>query len=153
MVCAIDIGKSGGIAFINGNFVAVYNTPILEDDYNISEIARIIRTTNPNVIVIENVHSMPKQGVCGVFGFGRAKGIIEGIASSLDIHLVQVHIPSWKKHYPEFKDLDKKAAKTKARELAGIFYPSIASKLTRVKDDGIADALLIGRYYIETNHL
>lgn len=153
MLVGIDIGKAGGIAIINGNFVAVHSMPVVNKEFDISEIARILRTAPSATVVIENVHSMPKQGVSSTFAFGRAKGLIEGIAGALGMKVVAVHIPSWKKHYPQFQGLDRKQAKAKARELAAAFYPSVKDKLTRVKDDGRADALLIARYYKEREGL
>ena len=47
--------------------------------------------------VLENVHSMPKQGVASSFCFGEGKGMWEGILAALEIPMELVSPQRWKK--------------------------------------------------------
>lgn len=56
-----------------------------------------------DLIVIEQVHSMPGQGVASMFSFGKAYGMIIGIAHALQhlysSHLMFVTPQQWKRRY------------------------------------------------------
>ena len=95
------------------------------------------------VICIEDVHSMPGQGVASTFKFGRAVGAICAVA---DMKFGVWHIVSpqrWKKAMGVSQDKD--SSLTLAREL----WPN--APLTRKKDHGRAEALLIAEYLRRTH--
>jgi len=83
--------------------------------------------------------------VTSVFSFGRSLGVIEGFvaAHKMELHRVRPH--AWKKHFG-LVGKDKDAARGLAIEL----YPSVADELSRKKDCGRADALLIAAYALAT---
>ena len=84
---------------------------------------------------------MPGQGVTSVFSFGRSLGAIEGVLSALGIPYSLVHSTRWKKA-AGLTGKDKDAARAKViRE-----HPEIADQLTRKKDVGRADAILLAEY-------
>jgi len=92
--------------------------------------------------VLENVHSMPKQGVASSFCFGEGKGMWEGILAAFEIPTEMVSPQRWKKEMMADQGKDKSAARFKAMSL----WPNLADKLKLVKHDGRAEALLMAEY-------
>ena len=98
----------------------------------------ILRGINPTVVVVENVHSMPKQGVASSFKFGRSLGAIEGVIGALSYPHVKMTPQAWKKEM-SLIGKDKTASRALAKEL----WPNQAEHFQLVKHDGRADAALI----------
>lgn len=93
------------------------------------------------LVVLENVHAMPKQGVTSTFSTGMGMGMWLGILAALNLPFELVEPVVWKRRYG-LLGTDKAAARPKAAQL----FPSLASSLTRAKDHGRADALLLAAY-------
>ncbi len=91
--------------------------------------------------IVERVHSMPGQGVVGVFGFGRSLGVIEGAIAGLGWPIVWVSPVAWKKHHGLLRQ-DKDAARMLALET----WPDHHATFRRQKDCGRPDAALIAAY-------
>lgn len=109
----------------------------------IGEMAGILRPflDRYNVFaVLEDVHAMPQQGVSSTFTFGEGKGIWEGILGAYDITTHMVSPQVWKKNLG--LDKDKNTSRIRAVEL----FPTLAPELSRVKDDGRAEAILMAEY-------
>lgn len=156
----IDPGLSGAVGIIDDQFardcqVAVFDTPtaLVEGEktkrkYLTPAMALILEryatlTRQPNLLcVLENVHSMPKQGVASSFNFGEGKGIWEGILAAYHIPTELVSPQRWKKEIMADQGKDKSAARFKAMAL----FPSLADQLKLVKHDGRAEALLMAEY-------
>jgi len=94
-----------------------------------------------SMIVIEQVGSMPRQGIASAFNFGRSYGFVHAVASSagMPVHFVTPAV--WKREMGLLK-ADKNASREEARRL----MPSIAPEVARVKDDGVAEAALLAYY-------
>jgi len=92
--------------------------------------------------VLENVHSMPKQGVASSFSFGEGKGMWEGILAAYSIPTEQVSPQRWKKEIMADQGKEKDAARFKAMAL----FPALADQLKLKKHDGRAEALLLAEY-------
>jgi hypothetical protein len=107
-------------------------------------LAHMVRQAAPDTAVVERVASMPKQGVASTFKFGMAVGILHGVllANKVPLHLVAPGM--WKRHF-RLTGTDKDAA----RALAIRLYPGVQG-LHRKKDQGRADALLIGDWFLAT---
>jgi Holliday junction resolvasome RuvABC endonuclease subunit len=86
-------------------------------------------------VVVEIVHSMPKQGVASSFKFGVAYGGAISIAQRLNCVAHMVTPQVWKKALK--LDSDKNKSLSMAREL----WPT--APLKRQKDNGRAEALLM----------
>jgi len=86
-------------------------------------------------VVIEIVHSMPKQGVASSFKFGVAYGGAIAIAQRLNCVAHMITPQQWKKALK--LDSDKNKSLAMAREL----WPT--APLKRQKDNGRAEALLM----------
>jgi hypothetical protein len=105
--------------------------------------ARILHQRNPTHAVVERVNAMPKQGVSSSFRFGMGYGIILGALATQRVKIFDVAPGVWKKHFRLNSD------KEKARALAIKRFPHI--DLSRKKDAGRAEALLIGLWLRETS--
>jgi Holliday junction resolvasome RuvABC endonuclease subunit len=136
----VDPGQSGGLAILDPSGAVVDLSPMPETEHDLSayvaEFAGRIRTA-----AIEQVHSMPKQGVSSSFKFGMSYG---GLRMALIAHGVRfeaVTPQAWQKALHCLSGGDKNKTKAKAQEL----WP--AQKITHA----IADALLIAEYARRTN--
>jgi len=93
-------------------------------------------------VVIENVHSMPRQGMSSTFKFGMGVGIIHGVTSALRLPVTLVAPVRWKTfHALISRDKDS------ARQLAIRRWPHLEHHLVRKKDCDRAEALLIGDWF------
>jgi crossover junction endodeoxyribonuclease RuvC len=88
---------------------------------------------------------MPGQGVTSMFNFGQSFGVIKGVCAALSLPIYFVRPTKWKKHFNLIKT-NKEAGRTKAIQV----YPEISGKLSRKKDSNKADAILIARYFNDT---
>lgn len=159
MVIGIDPGINGGIASYcaNVHWVEAIPMPILQDEQkkyflglNVKAIREWIEPIGllweaTIVCYIEQVHSMPQQGVSSTFKFGRVYGEIIGIMETLGIPIYFVTPQAWKKEilgtcYPH----DKKGAIDYQVDIGnGI---KILRPGGRASHDGMADALCIAEY-------
>ena len=151
----VDPGLSGAISFLMGNEAYVFDTPVMdvgnEDKvkrrYDIPAMVMLVKqymddAPYNNLVVLELVHSMPKQGVASSFSFGEGLGIWKGIIHTLELPLEMPSPQRWKKEMLADQGKDKSASRYKAIAL----FPQVASQLNRVKDDGRAEALLMAEY-------
>ena len=154
IVMAIDPGLSGAIAvFIDDGLIAVVDMPTHELTRNgktkrqisASALASIFKDPGPDHVVVEKVSAMPGQGVTSMFSFGRSFGLIEGIVGAFEIPATYVMPSVWTKGIG--RGLGKDASRARACEL----YPAHQKSFARVKDDGRADAVLIGAWYLKGN--
>ena len=125
----------------------VFDTPTVEVDgkfkYLVGGMALLLKpfANRSNVLaILEDVHSMPKQGVASSFNFGVGKGVWLGILGAYEIPFELVSPQRWKKFMS--LDKDKNAARLKASQM----FPSIAEQFKLVKYDGRAEAILMAEY-------
>ena len=156
MIFGIDPGVSGAISVLeNKKVIEVYEMPTMIDgkknkkQVNGSQVANIIKERlngdNEIIVVVEHVNAMPGQGVTSMFNFGQSFGVIKGICSALSLPIYFVRPSKWKRYFNLIKT-NKDASRTKVIEA----YPEISSKLYRKKDSNKADAILIARYFNNT---
>ena len=98
----------------------------------------------PSIAAIEDVHVMPKEGVSSGGRFMKGVGQWEGILTGLKIPFIRVAPQTWKKRF----NLIKKP-KTMSRTVASEIHPYCTKDLSRVKDDGRAESLLIATWLVE----
>lgn len=146
MKCAIGIdpGQTGGIAAIMGVTVHVWPMPLAGKDIDLGELARILRSCAPDVVVIEKVHAMPGQGVSSTFKFGEGYGGLKGVAAALDLRVELVTPQAWQKLILAGTTKDKDAAVAYVRRA----YPAaeLTRKGCRIPHSGIADAVCIAEF-------
>lgn len=95
--------------------------------------------------IVEDVQSMPGQGVSSTFKFGRASGCVEGILAALDLAVVYVQPRVWKRQASLLGE-DKDAARVQAIRRWPVYREVFASK---AKGQARADAALIAATWIE----
>lgn len=151
MICGIDPGLSGGIAFIHDGLVIAHRAPVRKFKMNKKErkyldvgtIASWLEKHEPSHIFIEKQQAMPGQGVSSTFMTGLGYGIYIGMFISLGFNYTEVTPRQWKKDLEVPKD--KNLARARATEL----YPH-ASDYWRLKcEDGVAEATMIAHWGIE----
>jgi crossover junction endodeoxyribonuclease RuvC len=145
----VDPGAvSGALGAIDhhGNYLEAFN--IEHQDKHILALvfkSRILGLVDPKEgaeIAMENVHSMPKQGVVSVWNFARAVGVISAVCelTRYPVHLVTPQ--KWKKHFHLTAD------KNESLDMARYLWPE--AKLKYKKDGNKAEALLIAEYLRHT---
>jgi len=155
-IFGIDPGVSGAICVLKkGKILEVHEMPTMIDgkknkrQVNGAEVTNIflkeVDDENESRVVIEHVNAMPGQGVTSMFNFGQSFGVIKGICSALSLPIYFVRPAKWKKHFNLIKT-NKDASRTKVIQI----YPGVSSKLSRKKDSNKADAILIARYFNDT---
>jgi Holliday junction resolvasome RuvABC endonuclease subunit len=144
LFCGIDPGSSSGawgIVDHNGNYWS--------SDFIHSEGKRIVVTKFSDDLrmaigredvsfVVEDVHSMPKQGIASTFTFARAVGAIEATTRLFRSPWFIVSPQRWK------ADMGVTADKETSLELARKLWPD--APLSRVKDNNVAEALLLAEW-------
>ena len=156
LIFGIDPGVSGAISVLeNKKVIEVFDMPTMIDgkkskrQVNGAQVTNIIKemldVNKEIIVVVEHVNAMPGQGVTSMFNFGQSFGVIKGISSALSLPIYFVRPTKWKKHFNLIKT-NKDASRTKVIEI----YPEISSKLSRKKDSNKADAILIARYFNDT---
>lgn len=154
VICGIDPGKTGALAILHPDGSAeFFDVPRImlkgKDMPAWSQWARewcmALDLTVPDMVVIELVtggQGGKKQGVQSMFNFGRTLGFVHGLVTATTSCPVHFVTPSVWKAKLGLLNSGKGASREKCRTL----YPSAAASLTRVKDDGRAEAALIAHY-------
>jgi crossover junction endodeoxyribonuclease RuvC len=96
-------------------------------------------------VILEKVHSMPKQGVASTFKFGVNFGIWQGILAALNIKFQMVTPQKWKRAMlgKPMKGEDKKG---KAISFARQIIPALKHVICLKKDHDKAEAFLMAYY-------
>lgn len=148
IIAGIDPGKTGAMVILYpDNSVIVCRVPLAGKPPAWSqwslEWSAALEFNTPDMFVGEDVSARPGQGVTSMFHFGETLGFAHGIARvavpAAPIHWVT---PSVWKRKMGLLSADKGVAREEARRL----LPKLAPNLTRVKDDGVAEAALLALY-------
>ena len=146
-IIGIDPGVSGAVAVLDpdGRLIKIMDMPATKEANgrsatNAPLLASMIAETHASLAYVELVGPMPKEGVVGAFSFGRCRGVIEGVCGALDVRVVFVTPPVWKRiaNIPPGKE-NKDLARTRAIAR----WPASADLFARKKDQGRAEAALI----------
>ena len=145
IVCGIDPGLTGGLAFLEKKTVNVHKVPI----YNVTkgakrkkmlntwQIISLMEENEPDHVYIEKQQAMPKQGLSSTFITGFNYGIYIGLLIGLCIPFTEVSPRTWK------KALSVSANKDEARKRASELMPNGSGLWPNKSDDGLAEAALI----------
>lgn len=148
-IIGIDPGRNGGIVGLtNGRINVIDKMPQQPTDlwgYFIDVLGiPMIGKENINVF-IEDVHSMPTDGVRAAFSFGRHLGHLDMLISRYDLDVTRVIPTKWMDHYKIKRDKEesrynyKKRLVEEAKRLAPLSHRDKINLQT-------ADAYLIARY-------
>ncbi len=145
----IDPGLTGAIALLARNgekLLGVVDMPIFADGKHqqinavaLFQLMESWRRKYDIEVYLEQVSAMPGQGVSSMFNFGTGYGIIMGVVSAMQLPLILVRPQAWKKRAGLLH-----SEKDQARTMAQRLYPT--AELSRKKDIGRADAILIARF-------
>ena len=142
----IDPGLGGAIGMVNadGSFAAVYDMPTLPSttgrrQVDFAQLADLLRELDPAFVLVERVGSRPGEGAVGAFAFGHTYGGIIAVLAAVGIPHDVIQPGVWKRRAGLPPGADKRASVGCAKRL----LPEAAPHLTRVKDDGRAEALLL----------
>jgi hypothetical protein len=142
----VDPGVNGAIGFVDsaGTFVQVYDMPVLttttgRKQLDFAQLAAIIAKHAPTFSLVERVGSRPGEGAVGAFSFGVSFGGILGVMGTLAAPHDLVQPAVWKRR----AGIPAGSEKSASIQLAIRLLPAAAPMLTRKKDDGRAEALLI----------
>lgn len=139
----IDPGASGAIALINDDETHVWDWP--------GDERLLIKLLWPwdlefkiQRVVLEYQQAMPKQGVVSMFKLGVNYGMWLAAVAGFNWPLKIVRPAEWKKGlgYPAG---DYEASKAHSLTLARQRFPELADQLSRKKDNGRAEALLLAQ--------
>lgn len=148
-VIGVDPGITGAFALcVDGQIIDVRDMPIIADIVsgktrnrpNPALMVALIaewQKDGPLSVYVEKVGVTPKDGAVGAFAFGKGAGMIEGCLAGLGVPYTLVIPQTWKKVLAV--PADKNAARARACQL----FPAMASKFSRVRDDGRSEASLI----------
>jgi crossover junction endodeoxyribonuclease RuvC len=147
-IVGIDPGLKGGMAMLepDGTYVDGIRTPVLKRGkqtlIDASALRRWLHTSVDGHLVtqfvVEDVHSMPKQGLSSTFTFGRATGAVESWAMSYGVPVSWITPAVWKRDarlLKQPKSASRNAAKLAFGECHGVW--DVAA------NEGIAEAALI----------
>jgi crossover junction endodeoxyribonuclease RuvC len=142
----VDPGAGGALALVAGpgKLLVVKDMPTVVTDQGKRRIdapalSRLVQDMGAiDGAVIELVGPMPRDGRAGAFWFGKAAGLVEGVLAGQGVPVKLVPPQTWKRRLDVSRD--KNAARARASQL----FPSSAGEWKRVKDDGRAEAAMIG---------
>ena len=147
VIVGIDPGLKGGLSCL---WVSCNGTVIDSDavPYDIGAYHQTIALAKNNylnpIVAIEQVHSMPKQGVASTFKFGEQFGILKGLCMGLGVKFITIAPQEWKRGMGLLHQ-DKSASISLAKKL----FPGAnlrPSARCRKDSDGMAESLLIAEY-------
>lgn len=146
----IDPGQTGGLALVGaqGGLHEVVQMPAIDGEVDGASVARKIKSwsgypqgDDEVKVILEQVGSMPGQGIASTFKFGKSFGLMIGCVQTLGLPLIRVTPQKWKQEFALIKK-DKDASRHKATEM----WPHMAHQWPRKKDNGLTDAALIAEY-------
>lgn len=151
-ILGIDPGLSGALALYDPALphVSVIDMPTLETTTNgkkrrrvdLYQLAQFFDMWAGRIAkaMIEDPRSMPSDGAVQAFKFGHGCGVVQAMVAAHFIPMRLVAPRVWK------QALKLSADKDASRLLASELLPRFATQWTRVKDDGRAEAVLLGVY-------
>ena len=145
--CGIDVGFSGAIAILDKAGEIIYTTdmPIItvgkKRELNEPQIRNILEMHRPLSVGIEKAQTMPGQGISSSGRYMASYGLLRGICVGLKVKYQLIHPKTWKKAMMPDMPKEKEASIMRVGQL----YPDLV--LGRKKDHGIADAILIAKYF------
>lgn len=160
IIAAFDPGVTGAVALLSiskahrvthhDSGIDVYDLPTMGEGKQVvingKALAAKLLEAGAEYVVIEAVHSMPGQGVSGVFKFGTVFGQILGVVQALGIPYELVQPAKWKREM-RLMGGDGKGEASRARALE--LFPALHASLARKRDHNRAEALLLARWWVE----
>jgi crossover junction endodeoxyribonuclease RuvC len=154
ITAGVDVGCSGAIAIFKGEELhVIFDMPTtkikrgksLKKEINGDQLFEILQKHQVNFAFLEQVGGITGQSASAAFNFGRAVGAVEYAFKMYGTKVFTVAPRIWKATF-DLINQDKTASRDKAKEI----FPIFNDKFMRKKDDGRAEAVLIGVHGIKT---
>lgn len=152
IVIGIDVGAKGALCLIQNKKIE-YLIPFKTIKSYIPLLTRMKNNENISIYV-EQVHSMPRQGVKSMFSFGQRLGEIIGCLEALELKYELVLPQQWQKEFYKKEQIEKDKENTK-EQIGQIIYNKftyMSSKLIkrtgRINTD-LTDAIAIAYTYMK----
>lgn len=182
ILISVDIGLLGAISFFeikeknhpSGGLLSIHpmptmpsgkfyksgeDKPMLDLDKLLFLLGRPHGHGDSAIVVYENVHAFPGQGVVSVGTLLEQKGIIRGLTKALGYDEYPISPKAWQVYFEmippkdlkgksasQTKTLRKKWLKETSINLARYNFPEWAE---RIISDGISDSILLGKYWLD----
>ena len=151
LLIGVDPGLSGGVAIISlatRELLSGWTFTSSDGMLNVPDLLTRLDELHPlkvRQVVVEQVGSMPRQGVSSTFTFGRAYGTVEGVIQSYRWPIAHITPAQWKRKLGMPKD-----DKDGPRQWAQRQWPNAADLLaTKVRGQAIADAAALATAWWE----
>lgn len=141
----IDPGKAGAIAKVGEDSYSVLDMPT-----NPRDLWEVLCEQREPLcearVAVERQQSMPGQGVSSSFQTGKGFGEILGVLAASGLSYEVVSPAVWKKAFGLTRGKDEAIAafKERSRAMARALFPD--APLSRAKDEGRAEALLLAEF-------
>jgi hypothetical protein len=145
----VDPGKTGALAAIDhhtGDLIDIADMPVIGKHVSAAGVSAWLidmASHGTLVVVLEDVHSMPRDGSAGAFSFGRSKGVVEGGVAFAGWPLHYVAPAKWMRAVGIPTGLTLKERKDATRRLATNTWPNEQAWFAGTKHDGRAAAALL----------
>lgn len=151
MILGIDPGLSGALALYSDVALVIFDMPTIETVVN-KKVKRAIdayqlgnwidlHRTEISLAIVEQVGSMPEQGITSAFNFGFSTGVIHGVLAGNQVPMRTVTPAVWKR---QFGLIGK--GKDASRLAASRIVPQYADRWPLKKHDGRAEAFLLAAW-------
>ena len=140
----LDPGKKGAMAIMGYSNTTGERYMMKIIPFDPQEYIKTLKQFNGATVCIEQVHSLPHEGVKSVWSFGQTYGWLLGVLDAVGLSYQTVPPNLWKKDFSLLR-----AEKKQSIEVCKRLFPGIELKRTdrcRNDDDNMADAALICEY-------
>lgn len=145
-ILGVDPGKNGAVALLTPAGLQVADIPVFHTKppvVDVHDLSRLIASLDPDVCWLEDVSSMPGDGVVAAHNFGRVTGAIEAVVRLNGGRIEKVRPHVWKK---EMKLKGGPVGKEQARLRACELWAANAADFARKMDADRAEAALLAEY-------
>jgi crossover junction endodeoxyribonuclease RuvC len=151
VICGIDVGLGGAVAFIEPRGPAVreiLDMPVhllkrggkAKREVDVAGLVGLFALRHVEHAFVELAGAMPRQGVASAFAFGKGFGIVLGVLAARGVPLTLVSAAKWK------RTLQLPKGKAAARARASQLLPQAAHYWPLAKHDGRAEAALLALF-------
>ena len=140
----IDPGKKGAMAIMGYSNTTGERYMMKIIPFDPQEYIKTLKQFNGATVCIEQVHSLPREGVKSVWSFGQTYGWLLGVLDAVGLSYQTVPPNLWKKDFSLLR-----AEKKQSIEVCKRLFPGVELRRTdkcRTDDDNMADAALICEY-------
>ena len=140
----LDPDKKGAMAIMGYSNTTGERYMMKIIPFDPQEYIKTLKQFNGATVCIEQVHSLPREGVKSVWSFGQTYGWLLGVLDAVGLSYQTVPPNLWKKDFSLLR-----ADKKQSIEVCKRLFPGVELRRTdkcRTDDDNMADAALICEY-------